>query len=110
MLSLFLMTLISLAVVLAAPAEFVVQDPSKTGLRMATSDGTDWKTQGWADPRLRGGRMLDVRTPLTIVALADYSTVFSKFTLPELGEPINVIISGLSDPFILTHDGTHALM
>ncbi|KIM22419.1 hypothetical protein M408DRAFT_332929 [Serendipita vermifera MAFF 305830] len=41
---------------------------------------------GWADPRLRGGRMLD-------------------FVSPGLGEPLNVIISGLSDPYILTPRG-----
>ncbi|KAG8838824.1 hypothetical protein FRC18_002498 [Serendipita sp. 400] len=41
---------------------------------------------GWVDPRLRGGRMLD-------------------FTLPGRGEPLNVIISGLSDPYILTPRG-----
>ncbi|CCA73120.1 hypothetical protein PIIN_07074 [Serendipita indica DSM 11827] len=41
---------------------------------------------GWVDPRLRGGRMVD-------------------FTLPGRGEPLNAIISGLSDPYILTTRG-----
>ncbi|KAF8722482.1 hypothetical protein AX14_009754 [Amanita brunnescens Koide BX004] len=41
---------------------------------------------GWYDPRDRGGRFLD-------------------FTTETDGEPLNVIISGLSDPFILTDHG-----
>ncbi|KAI0031005.1 hypothetical protein K488DRAFT_28354, partial [Vararia minispora EC-137] len=41
---------------------------------------------GWADPRVYGGRMLD-------------------WALPPLGEPLNIIISGLSDPFVLTEAG-----
>lgn len=74
---------------LAAPAELVVQDAAALWKPGTTSDGSDWRTSGWADPRLRGGRMLD-------------------FVPPGLyGEPINVIISGLSDPYILTHDGLH---
>ncbi|KAI0953547.1 hypothetical protein AcW1_007737 [Taiwanofungus camphoratus] len=43
-------------------------------------------TPGWVDPRLNGGRLLD-------------------FTTKKLGEPLNVIISGLSDPYILTEAG-----
>ncbi|KAH9936521.1 uncharacterized protein B0H18DRAFT_974214 [Fomitopsis serialis] len=45
-------------------------------------------TLGWVDPRLHGGRLLD-------------------FTTKRLGEPLNVIISALSDPFILTESGLH---
>lgn len=44
---------------------------------------------GWFDPRDRGGQFLD-------------------FTTIKYGEPLNVIISGHSDPFILTEDGLHA--
>lgn len=44
---------------------------------------------GWFDPRLHGGRMLD-------------------FATPNLGEPLNVIISAQSDPFVLTSSGFHA--
>ncbi|THH18361.1 hypothetical protein EW146_g2602 [Bondarzewia mesenterica] len=51
------------------------------------TDGSDI-TAGWVDPRINGGRFLD-------------------YTLPQLGEPLNIIISGLSDPFILTEDGFH---
>jgi len=83
----YLIVLLSPLLAMAVPAEFVTQDPTALHSK-TTSDGTDWKTSGWADPRLRGGRMLD-------------------YTLPKLGEPINVIISGLSDPFILSHDGLH---
>ncbi|KAK7681663.1 hypothetical protein QCA50_015397 [Cerrena zonata] len=45
-------------------------------------------TEGWVDPRLNGGRLLD-------------------FTTKRLGEPLNLIISSLSDPYILTETGLH---
>jgi len=41
---------------------------------------------GWVDPRIGGGRMVN-------------------WVTPRLGEPLNVVISGLSDPRILTHEG-----
>lgn len=41
---------------------------------------------GWYDPRERGGRLLD-------------------YTIDDLGEPLNIIISGRSDPYILTDKG-----
>lgn len=41
---------------------------------------------GWADPRALGGRFID-------------------FTTPRYGEPLNIIISNQSDPFVLTEDG-----
>ncbi|KAI0344375.1 hypothetical protein BDW22DRAFT_1412865 [Trametopsis cervina] len=43
-------------------------------------------TVGWADPRLNGGRFID-------------------FTTRRLGEPLNIIISSLSDPFVLEDSG-----
>jgi len=43
---------------------------------------------GWYDPRILGGRFLD-------------------FTTKTKGEPLNAIISGLSDPYILTKSGFH---
>ncbi|KAI0789775.1 hypothetical protein C8Q75DRAFT_733564 [Abortiporus biennis] len=43
---------------------------------------------GWVDPRLDGGRFLD-------------------FTTRRLGEPLNIIISALSDPFVLSEKGLH---
>ncbi|TDL23167.1 hypothetical protein BD410DRAFT_787473 [Rickenella mellea] len=47
------------------------------------------ESPGWADPRINGGRMLD-------------------FTTRFRGEPLNVIISAKSDPFILTESGLHS--
>ncbi|KAI6030588.1 hypothetical protein F5J12DRAFT_903046 [Pisolithus orientalis] len=41
---------------------------------------------GWADPRTLGGQFID-------------------FTTPRYGEPLNVIISNQSDPFVLTDAG-----
>ncbi|KAI9573684.1 hypothetical protein HD554DRAFT_2012843 [Boletus coccyginus] len=41
---------------------------------------------GWADPRVLGGQFID-------------------FTTPRYGEPLNVIISNQSDPFVLTDEG-----
>ncbi|TBU23727.1 hypothetical protein BD311DRAFT_767882 [Dichomitus squalens] len=43
-------------------------------------------TVGWVDPRLNGGQFLD-------------------YTTKTLGEPLNIIISAESDPFILTEAG-----
>ncbi|KAI9068722.1 hypothetical protein FKP32DRAFT_1641901 [Trametes sanguinea] len=45
-------------------------------------------TAGWIDPRLNGGRFLD-------------------YVSKNAGEPLNIIISSLSDPFILNEDGLH---
>ncbi|CDO69894.1 hypothetical protein BN946_scf184884.g53 [Trametes cinnabarina] len=45
-------------------------------------------TVGWVDPRLKGGRFLD-------------------YVSRDVGEPLNIIISSLSDPYILTEDGLH---
>ncbi|TFK62573.1 hypothetical protein BDN72DRAFT_776924 [Pluteus cervinus] len=56
-------------------------DTSKPDVPLDTS-------AGWVDPRILGGRFLD-------------------FVNKTHGEPLNVIISGLSDPFILSEDGLH---
>ncbi|KAL4073209.1 hypothetical protein V8B97DRAFT_197115 [Scleroderma yunnanense] len=40
---------------------------------------------GWVDPRVLGGQFID-------------------FTTPRFGEPLNIIISNLSDPYILTEE------
>ncbi|KAF7298723.1 hypothetical protein MIND_00819800 [Mycena indigotica] len=55
---------------------------------VADSDTTDFAKagRGWIDPRPGGGQMLD-------------------FTTKTRGEPLNVIISGASDPFVLTDEG-----
>ncbi|GJE91633.1 hypothetical protein PsYK624_077830 [Phanerochaete sordida] len=43
-------------------------------------------TEGWVDPRLNGGRFID-------------------FTTRRLGEPLNIVISALSDPWVLEEPG-----
>lgn len=48
--------------------------------------GFDGQDSGWYDPRLKGGRQID-------------------YTIEELGEPLNIIISGISDPYVLTDTG-----
>jgi len=75
---------------LATPLDWVFrsQDASVYQSSVPASNGRDWEQSGWADPRINGGRMLD-------------------YTLPHLGEPINIIISGKSDPWILTPRGLH---
>ncbi|KAF8158016.1 hypothetical protein B0H34DRAFT_789082 [Crassisporium funariophilum] len=50
--------------------------------------GPPQTANGWFDPRLNGGQFLD-------------------FTTKKKGEPLNVIISGHSDPMILTDSGLH---
>jgi len=72
----------------AVPSDFVIQSEPAPKLPSPASDGQDWKKSGWYNPNLGGGQMLD-------------------FTLPKLGEPINVIISGLSDTTVLSHQGLH---
>jgi hypothetical protein len=60
--------------------------PSTPGQLVLTFNESN--TRGWVDPRINGGRLLD-------------------FTTKTKGEPLNVIISALSDPFILTDKGLH---
>ncbi|KDQ62692.1 hypothetical protein JAAARDRAFT_121300 [Jaapia argillacea MUCL 33604] len=63
-------------------------EPQAIFQQVSSTSASDWELQGWHDPRLNGGRFLD-------------------FTTKTHGEPLNVIISGLSDPFILTEFGFH---
>ncbi|KAF8271983.1 hypothetical protein EI94DRAFT_1770123 [Lactarius quietus] len=56
-------------------------------------------SEGWADPRINGGRLLDVSR----LSLIPPHT--PQYTAPLLGEPLNVIVSGLSDPYVLTEEG-----
>lgn len=59
---------------------------------------------GWYDPRDQGGRFLDVCfQPSLQFYLKDPLSL--QYTTETDGEPLNVIISGLSDPFILTDHG-----
>jgi len=45
--------------------------------------------QGWFDPRVNGGRFLD----------------YTNHKPPYRGEPLNIIITALSDPYVLTDEG-----
>ncbi|KAF9448725.1 hypothetical protein P691DRAFT_800356 [Macrolepiota fuliginosa MF-IS2] len=65
--------------------EFPKSKPSFEG----DDENTLPRTPPWHDPRRNGGRMLD-------------------FTTKRYGEPLNVVISGHSDPFVLTEEGLHA--
>ena len=73
-------------------------------MQQALSDiSTNPPEFGWYDPRTHGGRFLDVR--LQIYSLHCILISGSQYTTDIYGEPLNVIISGLSDPFILTDYG-----
>ncbi|KAL0961460.1 hypothetical protein HGRIS_006405 [Hohenbuehelia grisea] len=76
----FLLTVHLLALGLA-----VVASPVQQVLSASPSNDQD---QGWIDPRLNGGRFLD-------------------YTSRRFGEPLNVIISAHSDPYIMTDAGLH---
>ncbi|KAJ7256816.1 hypothetical protein B0H12DRAFT_1232720 [Mycena haematopus] len=75
----FVILILALAFVAASPA----QKPFGTEHVQGTEDGIP---AGWIDPRILGGRLLD-------------------FTTKTRGEPLNVVISGASDPFVLTDEG-----
>jgi len=64
-----------------------IEVATKSILSQATGSADDEESPpGWYDPNEGGGRMLD------------YTTIW-------YGEPLNVIISGHSDPNVLTHEG-----
>ncbi|KAF5377979.1 hypothetical protein D9615_006667 [Tricholomella constricta] len=69
------------------------------------SNDNQAELRGWLDPRLNGGRFLDVIDFCHVFVC--HSLIVSKFATPRFGEPLNVIISGLSDPYILTENGLH---
>lgn len=58
---------------------------------------------GWADPRVLGGQFIDVS--ILSVAPTSLDPSLAQFTTPRYGEPLNVIISNQSDPFVLTDEG-----
>ena len=58
----------------------------------------------FVDPRINGGRLLDVSLQIIPISMPANE---HQFTTPDLGEPLNVIISARSDPFILTETGFH---
>ncbi|OCB88500.1 hypothetical protein A7U60_g4314 [Sanghuangporus baumii] len=62
---------------------------------------------GWYDPRSNGGRMLDDQSSLTYQRNFRHNFDCIQFTTRYFREPLNVIISGHSDPFILTEAGFH---
>jgi len=62
-------------------------------------------TQGWYDPREHGGSMIDVRILFMLSRFSLSEARVDKFTTRYYGEPLNVIISALSDPFVLTETG-----
>ncbi|KAG6823119.1 hypothetical protein H0H93_004199, partial [Arthromyces matolae] len=82
------MMIAPVAIILLLPLLYSIASPLQHVLTTVSHDNldNDWELQGWLDPRLNGGRFLD-------------------FTTPKLGEPLNVIISARSDPFILTDTG-----
>ncbi|KAJ6584011.1 hypothetical protein DFH09DRAFT_1308717 [Mycena vulgaris] len=79
--SLFVLSLLS--VVFASPAQKPFQTDHASHPDPEHEDGT---LAGWLDPRIGGGRLLD-------------------FTTKTRGEPLNVILAGSSDPFVLTDEG-----
>jgi len=85
MLSLLISLLSFASLALSWPALPKLVDQSASRLPELINDNT---TAGWVDPRKGGGQMLD-------------------FTTRRYGEPLNVIISGRSDPRILTMSGLH---
>ncbi|KAJ7617518.1 hypothetical protein DFH06DRAFT_1238022 [Mycena polygramma] len=65
---------------------FVAASPAQWPFRVGTHQDDEGVPAGWIDPRIGGGRLLD-------------------YTSKKRGEPLNVIISGASDPFVLTDEG-----
>lgn len=66
--------------------------------------------QGWIDPRINGGQFLDVSTLIDQRGpriVLEYVAHYYQFTTKTKGEPLNVIISAKSDPFVLTDWGLH---
>ncbi|KAJ7741333.1 hypothetical protein B0H16DRAFT_1565399 [Mycena metata] len=82
----FLISLSLIALVVASPA----QRPFGADHGIASEiEDLDGFPAGWLDPRIRGGRLLD-------------------YTSKTRGEPLNIIIAGTSDPFVLTDEGFSA--
>ncbi|EFI27139.1 hypothetical protein CC1G_14964 [Coprinopsis cinerea okayama7 len=64
---------------------------------------TSVEKAGWYDPRVNGGRLLDVRSLLSWYLFGQF--ILAQFTAGTQGEPLNIIISSNSDPYILTDSG-----
>jgi hypothetical protein len=72
--------------------------------KSTTEEDEDGRSLGWYDPSVNGGSMLDVR--LDVFKKEIHSNNLQIAT-KRYGEPLNVIISGHSDPFILSEAGLH---
>ena len=81
-------------------AVLVAADESNQAPLVALTNGA-----GWHDPRVYGGRMLDVSLCCSIYERSKLMIRICKYASPDKGEPLNVIISANSDPFILTDSG-----
>ena len=72
----------------------------------APTRSAEEETIGWFDPRPNGGRLLDV-SGLHRVGSAHRPCRNVQYTTKKYGEPLNIIISGASDPYVLTDEGFH---
>ncbi|KAF9481149.1 hypothetical protein BDN70DRAFT_876771 [Pholiota conissans] len=70
------------------PLDVPIPNHRVSAASSATPDESAGEMVGWFDPRANGGRLLD-------------------YTTKKYGEPLNVIISGSSDPYVLTDEGFH---
>lgn len=84
---LVIILLFHLSAVLGLRLPFWPQQTVLSSSNVAGEKGQE--DQGWIDPRFNGGRFLD-------------------WSWGDLGEPLNVIISANSDPYILQEDGFRA--
>ncbi|KAF9644068.1 hypothetical protein BDM02DRAFT_3103475 [Thelephora ganbajun] len=67
----------------------IVAHPITSGSQTVIAGKSSSEYQGWFDPRVNGGRFLDYTNPKP----------------PYSGEPLNIIITAFSDPYILTDEG-----
>jgi len=67
----------------------VMAYPATSDTQTFLTDKTSSEYQGWYDPRINGGRFLD----------------YTDHKPPYRGEPLNIIITSLSDPYVLTDEG-----
>jgi len=63
--------------------------PNSGDTQTIITDKSPFEYQGWFDPRVNGGRFLD----------------YTDHKPPYRGEPLNIIITAFSDPYILTDEG-----
>ncbi|KAJ7145241.1 hypothetical protein C8R46DRAFT_555231 [Mycena filopes] len=92
------LSLLAFALALASPTQRPFRVGGGTDLPLTTAsenNNSDHSDEGipagWVDPRIGGGRLID-------------------YTSKTRGEPLNVIIAGTSDPFVLTDEGFTAFV